>query len=596
MSSSVHLVSRGNSYPRHTKIFLAVILLATLAAYAGAARCNFAYDDFLQIVYNKQIKSVSFLSGYFTNQVWAQADNRPGNLYRPLFLSWLLINHSLFQLNPMGWHLTTLFLHLLATLLVYLVAQRLVVNARAALFAAAVFGLHPIHVEGVAWISGVTEPMLTSAFLGSFFCYLKYRSDSRWQWLAGSLLTFAAAMLAKETAVVLPGAIALYEACFPPKPGAFNSSKDSRRIKAAALVLFPYVAMVVAYLGVRMAVLHGFAHRMSDVPMWISALTWPWVISFYLGLLAFPVGLGPFYDVSYVSGWGANGIALPVLTLLVAALALGWWKRRSGSQLPIFLGGWWLLTLAPVLVSFVIMSRWEGMHDRYLYLPSFAFCVMAGQGLAGLFPATVPWRGPIMRVGAAGLLLASLAAATWHQVTYWNNDLVLFSRGAATAPRNVLARLNLAAELRRQHQYDGALQVARQAIALDPKSSLALSAAGEAEYFLGDFAECDRYYVQALMQEPARVDQLYYLGLARIKSGKYEGGLAAIRKGLSLWPDAPGYYYALGLGLAGTGDWEGAQRAFRKELSFYPNNASASAALAGLEDARLRNAASKNVP
>jgi tetratricopeptide (TPR) repeat protein len=155
-----------------------------------------------------------------------------------------------------------------------------------------------------------------------------------------------------------------------------------------------------------------------------------------------------------------------------------------------------------------------------------------------------------------------------------------------------MAKLNLAAELRRQRDYQASLKLAREAAALDPKSALAFSMAAEAAYFVGDFASSEQYYLRALVLEPAQPDQLYYLGMGQIRSGHYEAGLDTIRKGLSLWPTAPGYRYALGLGLSGTGDWEGAQDAFRQELSFNPNHAGASAALAEA-NAHLQNVAAR---
>src|SRR5207247_697512 len=129
----------------------------------------------------------------------------PGNYYRPLFLLWFLLNYTLFDGWPPGWHLTSVLLHALASLLVWLTARRLV-GPSAALIAGAVFALHPIHVEAVAWVSGVTEPLLAVCLLGSFWSHLhsvEGGADSG-RWRALSLLAYALALSSKETAVVLP--------------------------------------------------------------------------------------------------------------------------------------------------------------------------------------------------------------------------------------------------------------------------------------------------------------------------------------------------------------------------------------------------------
>src|SRR5205085_1082795 len=98
--------------------------------------------------------------------------------YRPLFNLYLLVNYQLFHLNPAGWHLLLVLWHLLVTLLVYRLARRLLKDEGGALTAALIFGVHPVHIESVAWISGVTEPMLAVFFLGALLGYLRWRDGA----------------------------------------------------------------------------------------------------------------------------------------------------------------------------------------------------------------------------------------------------------------------------------------------------------------------------------------------------------------------------------------------------------------------------------
>ncbi len=195
------------------RIGLVVVLAATYFSYAVTTRFTFAYDDFPQIIDNPRVHSAAYLPQYFTKQVWAHA-GQPENLYRPLFLAWLLANFSAFADYSTGWHLTTVLMHLVVSLLVYLLARRLLPDKKAAaLVAAAVFALHPSRVEAVAWVSGVTEPLSAAFFLGGFLCYIHYRERQYCQpaWLAASLGLYIAALLTKETAIVLPALLACYE-------------------------------------------------------------------------------------------------------------------------------------------------------------------------------------------------------------------------------------------------------------------------------------------------------------------------------------------------------------------------------------------------
>src|SRR5205807_1295479 len=129
----------------------------------------------------------------------------------------------------------------------------------------------------------------------------------------------------------------------------------------------------------------------------------------------------------------------------------------------------------------------------------------------------------------------ALGFATYHQALYWENDLALFTRGCAVAPRNLLAKLNLSAELTRDHRFEGAFMVAQQAIDLNPNSPLALSAGAQAAYYLGNYTTSENYYARALAFGPPRVDQLYYLGMSRIEMGRFREGLEPLEKGLTLW-------------------------------------------------------------
>jgi cytochrome c-type biogenesis protein CcmH/NrfG len=566
------------------------ILAGTYIAYARTLRFGFAYDDFLQIVYNKQIESTRFLPGYFTNQVWAQAGGMPANLYRPLFMSWLLLNREIFGLDPTGWHLTTILVHLLATLLVFLAGKKLLRDPGPALFAAGLFGLHPVHVEAVAWVSAVTEPLAAVFFLSSLVSYFHYRDGNhRKTWLLLSLLSFAAAMMVKETATILPGVIAGYEFCFPQNTEDRGRRTLRSRMRSFAILITPYCLLLIAYLGARITVLHGFAHRISMVPTWSSVLTWPWLVQFYLGILLFPAGLGPFYDVEYIRNLSFSHLIVPVVLLLVAGILIWRWSWRSGSRLPLFFSIVFVLTLAPILVSFVIMSRWEGAHDRYLYLPSVALAFFTGYGVQALGLRT--HRQLIAGVGI--LLLAGMGALTWQQTQYWQNDLVLFVRGVAVAPNNIMARLNLSAEMTRRHDLERAFALSQEAVQLDPQSGLALRMAGEAAFLLGNYSAAENYYLRALAIEQAQADQLYYLGLARIRMGRYTEGLVVIQKAIDLWPSAPRLHYALGLGLEGLGNWTGACEAFRAELAIVPDSP---AVRNQLSEAEVRELSQKRAP
>lgn len=563
---------------------LFMVLCAAYISYAATTSFDFAYDDFPQIVENPRIQSAHFLPQYFTSQVWAHLPGQPENLYRPAYLTWLLFNFSAFGTSPGGWHFLNLLVHLLMSLLVYMLGRRLMPESPlAALISAAVFALHPIHVEAVAWISGGTECLMSLFFTGSFLCYLTYRRSRHGiSWLAASLLLFAAAVLTKETAVVLPGIIACYELLLSRRPDSEAQSRQ-RQLLSLAMTLSGYAILAGLYFIVRAHVLHGFAHRISDVPFSTSLLTLPWVLYFYLSQLIAPLGLGPFYDVHYAAGFSLQFLLVPVLVLCALAFGLWQWSKKSQTKMALFLLAWLMLTLLPALAVFMIMSRYENVHDRYLYLPSVGFALLLGFVFSKILEcARHTGREKILGAVTACLLLL-LGVATYRQSLYWQNNLALFMRGVAVSPGNVLAKLNLTSEMIRNQMLDGAFQVSQQALQLDPDSPNTLTAAGQSAYLVHKYALAEEYYSRALALAPPRVSELYYLGMARIKTGRFSEALPVLQKGNALWPNSPGYHLAMGEALAGMGQLSAAREEYKLELAVNPSNAEARSALAGAQ-------------
>ena len=164
-----------------------LVLAITFGVYSATLTYQFVYDDLGVIVNNPLVHSWRFVPRYFTEHVWGYMyPNVPGNYYRPVFLLWLLLNHSLFGLDPAGWHLTAVLAHIVVTLMVYLIASRITGNLLSSVVASLIFGIHPVHIEAVAWVSGVSEPLLAMFLLGSFLCFLRYRGSgtNRRAWLA----------------------------------------------------------------------------------------------------------------------------------------------------------------------------------------------------------------------------------------------------------------------------------------------------------------------------------------------------------------------------------------------------------------------------
>jgi 4-amino-4-deoxy-L-arabinose transferase-like glycosyltransferase len=245
----------------------AFIMVVTFVAYMGTLRYDFVYDDEYVITQNPSVQSWSFAPRYFTEHLWFFKFSL-SNYYRPIFLVWIALNHTLFGLNPAGYHLTSVLVHVVVTLLVYHLVRRLTGDLGAAAIASIVFGLHPVHIEGVAWVCGVSEPLMAVFLLGSFLCYLRYRdvdSGGPKRWLLASLVLAALAVFEKETGIILPALIFAYEVIFRKREVVSASGESGAEtrgawlrvdcLRGAFLRSLPFGAIAVLYISVRVSVL-----------------------------------------------------------------------------------------------------------------------------------------------------------------------------------------------------------------------------------------------------------------------------------------------------------------------------------------------------
>ena len=140
---------------------LLVVLALALAAvaYINTVGFAFVYDDIPQVIQNPRVHTWEHAPRLFVEHVWSQISGQPGNYYRPFFEFWFLINYTLFGLHPAGWHLATVAVHLLVIGLVYLLLKRVTGDRVTAAIATVLFAVHPTHIESVAWVSGVTDPL-----------------------------------------------------------------------------------------------------------------------------------------------------------------------------------------------------------------------------------------------------------------------------------------------------------------------------------------------------------------------------------------------------------------------------------------------------
>ena len=550
----------GSPLHKNEKLQLAGVLLLTFLAFASTITFGWVYDDPPQIPGNPDLRwdRLAYLG---THHLWASADGIPEpRFYRPLLAVWFLINKTLFGLNPHWFHLTTILAHVLATALAFFIARSLLTDPAGALLAAALFGLHPLQVESVSWISAVNDPLAAVFCFASFLASRKARSTRQHTalWWACAAVFFLLALLVKEVSVVLPAIILadIWSASRAfPQPGTAKSQ--------SAILVAAYGIVTIAWLLWRRHVLGHAVAAHSSVSSSAALLTAPKIVLFNLYRILLPVRLSPHYDFNLA----APHHLAPSLLAVVVLLALAWFAylaARRVRQLWVAYA-WFLFPLLPSL-----NTRWmnedDFVHDRYTYMSMLGISLIVGFAFAELKQRRPGTK--LVPILAAGLL-AALAFASAIQSQYWVNDVHLFSRAVEVAPQNEWAHLNLGAALTaRGKDAEAAPEFVR---SYELKAGWrAADFAGFAYQNTGDLAEAERWFFLALQSNPSLPDAWFALGQIRLQQHRPAEAVAFFQNALVIRPDADGYHYALGSALEQSGQASAALEAYRAELELHP--------------------------
>ncbi len=583
--------------PQHLLLALAVV--ATFIAYAGTLGFEFVYDDRTQIVSGPFVHFWHFVPQYFTSHVWSyQYPHMLGNYYRPLFLLWLRLNDAAFGLHPWPWHLMCILLHVGVTSLVYLLTRRLTRDAFAAGAAALIFGLHPAHVEAVSYVSAVPETLNALLLLSAFICFLRWGEpgDPRARgWLAASLLFYALAMLSKESALILPLLVFAYGWVDSPETG---DGPWLRRFGQSFRLALPYVLLTLPYLLARDLALKGLTHPVNSLPLSTLLLTAPGLVLFYFKLLVWPVGLSAFYGASYVTRPGQVNFVLPLVAIAAVALGLWFWSQhpsRQHSTMPqeesraIVFAAVWLALPMLLLLNLRVFPPDEIAHDRYLYLPSIGFAMLAALALRRFNLGRAKWFGwPCAQVLLALALAAALGAGTVYQSLYWSDELSLYGHSHRVAPRNDAAATSLAAVACERKLYAPCIELYQEVLARNPGFWRANVNLGYTYYELGQIARAAEYFRRAIAADPVDGNQYLYLGLCLFRMGHLDEAQAAVRRALVMRPNGPDYHYVLGIILRAQGLLPEALAEFQAELAQNPENQRARAQIAEIQKALRR--------
>lgn len=492
-----------------------LLILLTLVAFAPVRRNEFTdFDDHTYVSANRHIQR-----GMSAETVrWAFTTTRAANWHPLTWLSHTL-DWSLYGANPQGHHLTSLILHTANVVLLFLLLGGTTRAWGPAGFAAALFAVHPLHVESVAWLAERKDVLSTLFWLLATWGYVGYARAPSYARLAVVALLMVLGLLAKPMLVTLPFTFLLLD-LWPLERT--NAGWKALVVEKLPLFALAAAACVVTFLAQRAGGAVASFERIPP-PVRLANATWSYVA--YLGEMLWPRALAPFYPHP---GWSlpAWKVALAAL-ILVAATWAALMLRRSR---PYVLTGWlWYVgTLVPV-IGLVQVGN-QGMADRYTYVPLIGIFVIVAWAASALGRhATIP---------AVAVLLA-LAALTRAQVAEWRDSVTLFTHALAVTGPNPTALVSLGSALEDRGRIDEAMARYGEALRIDPGNRTAENRVAGLLASDGRLDEAVGHYLVALRRNPGDADTLSNLGIALGKQRKLDEAIARFEAALDAHPEDP---------------------------------------------------------
>ena len=508
------------------------LLLLCLLAYANSLGNGFVFDDISIIVENSLVTDRGSILKIFSTPYWLQ----PGaGLFRPVTLFSFHLNHALDGLNPFGFHLTNVVLHMIVVTLLYGLGIRLGLSPYGSYLSAALFAVHPIHTEAVSNIVGRAELLMSLGVLLSLVWYIDSRAASplRPGFLVASLAAFSISLLSKEQAMVLPFLIVLYDV-------SFRSDRELVVPAATKRVAMRYAGYFVL-LGILILVrLHlmgpGLFMGPSDVSFmdnplahsgWVQRLPGAlFVANKYLILFAWPSSLCADYSYNALPLPSRLWEPAPLATAIVMCILIvvAFWSFIKGKRLAFFAFCFFLLTFAPV--SNIIRPIGTIMGERLLYLPSAGLSLLIGVGLDTLMARhelTIRSRtGKVVAIAVACVLIAAITRTSYRNRD-WRDCKSIVRSSLRTSPRNARVHVGVAGIHFKDRDFESAVAAFEKAVRIYPDLPLSHAAFaqnyGTALLGIGNEEKAITYLVAAVQLDPSLVNARYHLGIAyaRIK-------------------------------------------------------------------------------
>jgi protein O-mannosyl-transferase len=579
-----------------------LLALVTIALYWPATGYDFVnYDDPDYVTTNPHVQGGLTWAGL----AWAFGRvHGEGTYWHPL--SWVshMVDCQLYGLRPWGHHLTNVLFHAANAVLVFLVFRRMTGAFWRCLMLAALFAVHPLQVDSVAWVTERKNLLSAFFWLLTAWAYVRYAqrsvisnqwsvinqqssgmpapqdqprptdhrlliTDHRLLFYLLSLCFFALGLMCKPVLVTLPFVLLLLD-YWPLRR--FTPSAPSDQVSTIGRLVrekIPFFVLTVASSLITILAHHalGMLDSVSRLPLDMRIANALVSYSRYLGRTIWPSNLAIFYP--YPAAWPMwKVVVCGLLLLAISGLVLGTARSR-----PWLLVGWFWFLGVLVPFSGLVQAGAQAMADRFMYIPTIGIIVALIWGMCEQAKAGGYQPSGLSVAGGAALILC--IALTRRQIGYWKESETLFRHALVVTKDNWLAHNNLGAALAKKGQIDEAIRQYQEVIRLKPDYVEAYNNLG---YVLGEKGQIDeaiRQFQETLRLKPDHADAHNNLGAGLVGKGRIDEAIRQLQEAIQLKPDNADAHNNLGLALARQGQTDAAIRQFQEALRLNPDYAQA---------------------
>jgi len=505
--SEAHVRLSDSATVRHPWLAAALFLLTAILFWKTTSFAFIPYDDNTYIYKNDVVMKGLTGEGF----AWAFEGAHAANWHPLTWLSHML-DVSLFGMDAGAHHRTGVLLHALAAALLFWTLARMTGSAWRSAMVAALFAIHPLHVESVAWVAERKDTLSGVFWIATMLAWLRYVRQPSAARYALTALLFILGLMSKQMLVTLPFVLLLLD-FWPLK----------RRINVAdkiPLFAIAIIASIVTYLSQRSSAVSSI----DAVPLATRIANAILSYGRYLAKTFWPVDLAVLYPFDMDL---SNAAVAGVLLLIIAITAMVWWRRRTE---PFLLVGWlWFLgTLVPVIG--IIQIGAQSHADRYTYLPLIGIFIAIVWGIGS---TQIPREGLIT---IAVIVLVVLALITNRQLEHWRDGIALFTHTVAVTKNNGVAEGALGVALHDAGRDDEAIPHLQEAVRLEPNETGAWAELGNLLAGKGDVPNAIAAWKHAIDLDPHQADVENNLGVAYANTGRVNEARAAFARALQIDP------------------------------------------------------------